>query len=378
MAEQPDQQPVQGPDQQAGQQANEQPVRQPVQQPSPQGGIRQAIHHAVQEAVQRAVLCAVEEAVRSLGQEDLGGQQLGYENYADWYYNNQQYAQQYAGGQYAEGGAGFDQAAVDEVVADPSMEEPLRKNRKTCDRRGCQGCNSADCKRRSLRWHKPGPHWCDGKGWGGKIWGVTRKPSDKDIRHWDMVFDPKLTREETKAIRIAEHFRIPDNASSSRGGEKGSVGGSSSGASKGKAVSRGRPRSQPSESSDNRRRRDDKGTLRSGSWERVSPTEAARRDRMHANVQMSGAAAPGSDASQLRSAAAAPTVLRSTVEDVAAQFDDSYYLDWLAMRRSISNPPSVRGQRTKAADTASDLKDGRKHHDSCNGRHSRRHGRRNS
>lgn len=133
-------------------------------------GLRQAIQQAVHDVVQRTVLCAVEEVVRSLGQDDLGGQGPEHVAYADWHRNNQQYA--------GRGVGGFDQAAVGATAADPYTEPSGRKNRKTCDRPGCKGCNSADCKRRSLRWHKPGPHWCDGKGWGGKIWGITRKPSD--------------------------------------------------------------------------------------------------------------------------------------------------------------------------------------------------------
>lgn len=41
-----------------------------------------------------------------------------------------------------------------------------------------KGCNGLWCKRRSLSFQRSKPHWCDGKKWGGKIWGLSRAPGD--------------------------------------------------------------------------------------------------------------------------------------------------------------------------------------------------------
>lgn len=39
-------------------------------------------------------------------------------------------------------------------------------------------CGGAWCRRRSLSFQRSSPHWCDGKKWGGKIWGLSRAPGD--------------------------------------------------------------------------------------------------------------------------------------------------------------------------------------------------------
>lgn len=39
-------------------------------------------------------------------------------------------------------------------------------------------CGGAWCRRKSLSFQRSSPHWCDGKKWGGKIWGLSRAPGD--------------------------------------------------------------------------------------------------------------------------------------------------------------------------------------------------------
>ncbi|EPE08010.1 hypothetical protein F503_00793 [Ophiostoma piceae UAMH 11346] len=61
-------------------------------------------------------------------------------------------------------------------------------------------CSGTACRMKSLRVRRPGPHWCDGKKWGGKIWGMTRDPGDKNPDNWGLYFDPKLSKSDVIKI----------------------------------------------------------------------------------------------------------------------------------------------------------------------------------
>ena len=43
-------------------------------------------------------------------------------------------------------------------------------------------CSGTECRSKTLSFQRASPHWCDGKKWGGKIWGVTRTPGDVGLR----------------------------------------------------------------------------------------------------------------------------------------------------------------------------------------------------
>ncbi|CAK7232259.1 hypothetical protein SCUCBS95973_008201 [Sporothrix curviconia] len=61
-------------------------------------------------------------------------------------------------------------------------------------------CSGPECRSKTLSFQRAGPHWCDGKKWGGKIWGLTRTPGDRKRANWHMYFDPKISKSEIEAI----------------------------------------------------------------------------------------------------------------------------------------------------------------------------------
>ncbi|OAA62461.1 hypothetical protein SPI_04001 [Niveomyces insectorum RCEF 264] len=75
-------------------------------------------------------------------------------------------------------------------------KEPHKDKHKYKD----EECRGLTCKLRSLGFGRAGPHWCGGRNWGGKVWGLTRDPGDTEKRNWHMYFDPKVSKEEIKDI----------------------------------------------------------------------------------------------------------------------------------------------------------------------------------
>ena len=75
-------------------------------------------------------------------------------------------------------------SSASSTVCTSSVSEsscPTEKKKKK-EKKNKGKCSGAACRRKSLRVRRPGPHWCDGKKWGGKIWGMTRDPGDVRIQ----------------------------------------------------------------------------------------------------------------------------------------------------------------------------------------------------
>ncbi|CAK7206261.1 hypothetical protein SEUCBS139899_009048 [Sporothrix eucalyptigena] len=86
-------------------------------------------------------------------------------------------------------------------------DDDCKKKRKKKEK-----CSGSECRRKTLSIHRPGPHWCDGKKWGGKIWGLTRTPGDRKRSNWHIYFDPKVSKTEIDAIcrrRYRRHHHYP-------------------------------------------------------------------------------------------------------------------------------------------------------------------------
>ncbi|CAK7273244.1 hypothetical protein SEPCBS119000_005553 [Sporothrix epigloea] len=61
-------------------------------------------------------------------------------------------------------------------------------------------CKGSECRRKTLSFQRAGPHWCDGRSWGGKIWGMTRSPGDKNRSNWRGYVDPAIGKREEDAL----------------------------------------------------------------------------------------------------------------------------------------------------------------------------------
>ncbi|CAK7274388.1 hypothetical protein SEPCBS57363_006138 [Sporothrix epigloea] len=79
-------------------------------------------------------------------------------------------------------------------VCDLDDDDDERRRRKK------KKCSGLKCWRKSLSLQRAGPHWCDGKNWGGKVWGLTRSPGDKNRSNWLMYYDPEIDKSEVQAI----------------------------------------------------------------------------------------------------------------------------------------------------------------------------------